>query len=454
MSGQLRVGAAKVDISPNQEGMLPIPQAFSGGQYEAVREGEELHARAIVIDNGETLFLFESFELGNVPRADELRRQIEEKYGIRQENMILNGTHNHSAPHLAGADHKASTAQVASVDTPEVIRWTEHVMDGAVKVVGEALQNLRPAKYGYGEGKCYQNVNRDELFDDGYWMQGVNWEGCSDKTLAVVKFVEENDQLIAAIANYAIHSVMSFCAIDADGKMKVTCDFPGICTSYVERQYPGSVVLWQPGAAGNQNPAFTGFIQYFDDNQTMYHGQLPQGTTYQLGIVTGQKIAMDVIRVLKGITTYKDHAVIKGVKSELYFPTQKFPEGLDRAWHRKMVDNMHVIPNVKQEKKLAETTLSGEWAPALAQVVTFGDIAYFGLGAELYNEIGMMCKKASPYAHTMIVTYTGTPWVGYLLDNASTGKKVFQSYGMIKEGQNDQIVVGGMLDLFDQVMNS
>ena len=79
MTKQLRVGAAKVDISPNQEGMLPIPQAFSGGQYEAVREGEELHARAIVIDNGETLFLFESFELGNVPHADELRKQIEEK---------------------------------------------------------------------------------------------------------------------------------------------------------------------------------------------------------------------------------------------------------------------------------------------------------------------------------------------------------------------------------------
>ena len=84
MTKRLRVGAAKVDISPNQEGMLPIPQAFSGGQYEAVREGEELHARAIVIDNGETLFLFESFELGNVPHADELRKQIEEKYGTEK----------------------------------------------------------------------------------------------------------------------------------------------------------------------------------------------------------------------------------------------------------------------------------------------------------------------------------------------------------------------------------
>ena len=452
MSKKLRVGAAKIDISP-VEGMLPLQQPFTGGYYEEVRKGEELHARAVVVDNGEELFLFEGFELGNVPLSDKLRPMIEETYGIKQENMLLWGTHNHSAPALAGHNNRASTAQVASAPTEERIRWTEHVMKASVEAIGQAMENMRPARYGYGEGKCFINVNRDELFPDGYWMQGENFEGHSPKTMSVLKFVDEDDNLIAAISNYAVHSNMSFCALDEDGKMKVTCDFPGICSAYVEQQYPGAVVVWSAGAAGNQNPLnMPGYVMY-DEYRQMYHKHLPNGSSYMLAQSTGLKAAQDVIRTIEGICTYKDHAEIKAVRDEISFPVQKFPEGIDRAYHRKMVDNFHIVPGVKSEKKLAETTLSGEWAPANAQVILFGDIAFFGLGAELYSEIGALCKACSPYNHTVIVTYTGNPWVGYLLDNASTGKKVFQSYGLIKEGQNDELVVRGMLNLFDKVMN-
>ena len=59
-----------------------------------------------------------------------------------------------------------------------------------------------PAKWGYGTGKSYFNVNRDYPNEDGYWSQIDNYDGPSDKTLSVIKFTDDEDRLIAAVLNY------------------------------------------------------------------------------------------------------------------------------------------------------------------------------------------------------------------------------------------------------------
>ena len=63
-------------------------------------------------------------------------------------------------------------------------------MAGIHKAVEGAIASLRPARYGFGTGESYINTNRDQLFEDGFWMQGQNYAGFSDKTLAVMKWEE------------------------------------------------------------------------------------------------------------------------------------------------------------------------------------------------------------------------------------------------------------------------
>lgn len=48
----LKAGAAKLPISPTPD-MLPLTLSFSGDLYEAVRNGEDISTRVIVLDNGE-----------------------------------------------------------------------------------------------------------------------------------------------------------------------------------------------------------------------------------------------------------------------------------------------------------------------------------------------------------------------------------------------------------------
>lgn len=453
----LKVGAAKLSISPTPD-MLPIPLSFSGDQYEAVREGEELSVRAIVVDNGQTRFLFEAFELGGIPNQEYLYKHIGERYGFTSEQMLLTGTHNHAAP-FPHDPNKFNKYRQKDDTTENTLKFTELVLKNSVDVVGLAIENMRPAKFGFGEDKSYININRDQLFDDGYWMQGKNFEGCSDKTLAALTFVDYDGNLIAAVLNYAMHDVMNFCAKDADGKVKITCGVPGIACNFLERYYGNdAVVLWQSGAAGNQNPVLAYGCRY-DINGTMYAAsdlKVP-GASYADAIMVGEQHAMDAIRAINKAKANRQYANISTQETVLYFPGQKFPEDVDPMYHRLMVDNILVSrgyfkPGEKYEKKLVDMIPVDEKVPMKAQLVLFGDVAFYGVACELYNEIGVLCKEASPYRKTVVATHVGSPSAGYVLDDASKGRKVFQAFGQVREGESNAIVVNGMLDMFDKAL--
>ena len=292
-------------------------------------------------------------------------------------------------------------------------------------------------------------------------MQGNNPEGCSDKTLAVLKFVDEDGKLIAAVLNYAMHSTTSFCTLDVDGKVKVSCDAPGIASKFVEEYYGNdAVVLWQSGAAGNQNPNYVGIMCVYDKSGTMRERRRLPGAAYEQGVVFGQQHGMDAIRTLKSIDACKDSMKITTVDDTLYFPTQEFPhDKFDWAYHRLVVDNLlewsgHVTAEEPMpEKKLADMIPTPEVkAPMKAQLILLGDLAVYGVACELYNDIAMLCKEASPFKHTMIATHIGNPAVGYILDDNSVGHKVFQSFGLVPAGCNNGIVVNGMLKMFDEAL--
>ena len=96
--------------------------------------------------------------------------------------------------------------------------------------------------------------------------------------------------------------------------------------------------------------------------------------------------------------------------------------------------------------------LSDKKAPMKARLILLGDVLYYGVACELYNEIAMLCKQASPYNNTVITTHIGDPSVGYILDDHSVTHKVFQSFSLVPAGCNNGIVVHGMLEMIDELL--
>lgn len=168
----LRAGAAKVDITPSQGDLPKNSQGIL----------DRLYARAIVLENGVSTAALITIDAGAVPDVlwQAVAGQIEKELKIPTANVLLTATHTHSAGGQRGPDS----------------------VQKIVESVRLAQQRLTPARMGYGTGVSYINVNR-QIIDPktSRWWEGPNYEGPSDKTVAVITFDTTDGAPIAVYYN-------------------------------------------------------------------------------------------------------------------------------------------------------------------------------------------------------------------------------------------------------------
>ena len=160
----------EVDITPKQS-EFPI-------STDSIRD--PLMVRVIVVDNGITCAVIGDVDGGArdqvindaIPRASAATN-------CPPENFIISGTHSHSA----------STGGLGGAGEPNARK----VADAIVSAATTAKSRLAPARVGYGTAQVDLNVNRDHFNAKQEWRQEPNPTGPSDKTLAVVEFVGEDD---------------------------------------------------------------------------------------------------------------------------------------------------------------------------------------------------------------------------------------------------------------------
>ena len=425
----LKVGAAKACISPTPD---LFPFTTFGDADKRTELHDDLYTRAIVMDNGTTRAAIVNFDLVSVPDAESTKAMLAEAGGIPVENIMICATHNHDAPHFGGMP-PGTTAPEREIEQSK--KFLEIILAGAKQAVIDAVSKLRPAKYGYGKGESWINVSRDKQFEDGYWMQGNNYSRYCDKTLAVIKFVDEEGKLIAAMLNYPCHAVLGFVAKDFDGKIKVSSDWPGYAQNYAERRFGNdAIVLWTAGAEGNVNPVIgAGVYTYLDDGYAI-HKNMPDGSAYVLMESLGGEFAIDAIRVINGTHADRTEMPIQNVRTWVDLPSQKAPEGADMGLNRMLADNLLPLgPNGEHpEKHLVEMLDDPEHPyPIEMSLLTLGGIALVSVPLEIYCEIGRDMKAASPWNETIVFTHTDSRFRSYVPDKTSKGHHVFQSFGNV-----------------------
>jgi hypothetical protein len=224
---RFQAGAAKVDITPEAADLLP---------GDSVRD--HLFVRAIVIANGSSCAVLVGTDLAGLatPIADRAIQRASAISGCVVRNVVISATHTHSGYTRGFGDPAAEPSD-------------KRVEDAIASAVSQASKSIRPARVGYGTVNLDLNVNRD-LLVDGRWLQGPNAAGPSDKTLAVLEFVGDDDRPIGVYFNYAMHPINFYLS------GVISADVPGEATEYVERQFGGgTVAVFVQGASGDQNPA-------------------------------------------------------------------------------------------------------------------------------------------------------------------------------------------------------
>ena len=236
-SAEVRVGAARVDITPlTGENGFEKPT----GRYEH----EHLYVRAIVVDNGQTRATIIGADQSNMPHAvwKAATEGITTELDCPLAQILMSATHTHSP----GAMYRPPDPNASP--TPA----QQRVVDAMVEAVHQAKGKLQPAHMAFGTGVAYLNVNRDAIQQVTHlWTQAPNLLAASDKTVAVLKFETLAGVPIAVYVNYAMHPVNGYLS------NFVSADFAGAMCRYVEQSYEDKpVVVFSQGASGDQNPLY------------------------------------------------------------------------------------------------------------------------------------------------------------------------------------------------------
>ena len=419
--GNLSVGAARVDVTPPADAALPMSGYSSRKQgFQKIRD--HIYARAIVLSDGTHQAAILSWELIGMPDGvwRELSQRISKELGIPAENLILAAEHVHSAPTVAGAYTKG---------TPATIAYTVNLEDAAFEAVKQAKANLQPARFGFGTGKSYVNINRREHFPDGRWNLGANPEGPSDKTVAVLKFETLAGKPIALFINYAVHGVVM-----GPNNLEVSGDLPGATSRFVEQYYndeiptrsdggwdlqlqsrektSGVVALWTSGAAGDQNPIV-----------------MDSGEDFTMVDALGRILGEETVRVANRIKDLSPQANLWGSQRVIHCPGRKVVPGPHPRGVFKFEDAAPV--NIR------------------LSLLTLNNVALTGVSGEVLTPIYLRLEKESRFHNTIMVTHANG-LSGYIPNDAAYNQVSYEiTTTHLKPGCAEGGIVNGLVDMMN-----
>lgn len=239
-----QVGLAATDITPAQ----PLPMAGYAAReapFESVADPLSAKALAIQDGNGERALLITADLLGFTrERSEAICARLQEATGIRREQVILNASHTHAGPLVAG-----SLLTRATPATRRRIEAYIRTMESKIVVAGrKALKDLRPARLSWGRGVAGFVMNRREFTERGVIL-GTNASGPADRTVPVLR-VDAPDGALRAI----VFGAGSHCTTLTGGNLKISGDYAGVAQKLLEESLPGVLAMFMTGCAGDANP--------------------------------------------------------------------------------------------------------------------------------------------------------------------------------------------------------
>ena len=247
LAADWQVGMARTDVTPTEPTWMC---GYSGRDHPSEGALHPLWAKALVIEDqrGERVAIITTDLVGFAREgADRICAQISQRTGLERKRIVLNSSHTHCGPLVAGI------APVAYRFPPErqavVDAYTRQLEDKIVELVVTACGKMRPANLAYGEDACDLGASRRKLKDGRYAGMGVNLEGPFEKLVPVLRVSDENGEPLALVFGYGCHNTTLGAAV-----YQLNGDYAGYAQIALEEKFPDVQAMFVIGCGGDSNP--------------------------------------------------------------------------------------------------------------------------------------------------------------------------------------------------------
>lgn len=391
------MGIAVKDVTP------PVNYRMSGYFHERLSTGTDnpLQAKALVLRQGqETIALVFCDLVGISPDvSQQARKQIEKELGIPAQQVMIAATHSHTGPLYFGALRKQFHDQAVAKhgnDPYEKFDYPQFLVGQIVHAVKAAQQNLQPTTVRHGTGsETRLSFNRrfhmtvgPVRFNPGYQNPNVvRVAGPIDPEIGMLMFHPENDTKwqhpTVGLSVFALH-------LDTVGGTQYAADYPFHLENKLRQKLGKDFVsLFGAGTCGDINHVDTTSKE--------------RRKADQIGSMLGDSIlaAEPKLQPVKNLRLESASSIVK-------VPVQKYDQKqIDQA----KIDILRVgdravpfLERVETYKIMALQLRDSDSIELETQVFRLSDdIAIVGLPGEIFVDLGLAIKAASPFKTTLVV---------------------------------------------------
>lgn len=438
----LKAGAATANITP------PLGAMIVGGwsPLPADEVHDELHVRAIVLDDGRNKLVFAICDNVGIPRDvfDEAKRLVTRTLAIPASHQLMSSTHTHSA---------ASAREGSSmVNGQELNDYQKFIAERIADAVRIAHKRLEPALIGWGSvdepselfnRRWYvveENERRNPFggidqvrMNPGGSSTLIRPAGPTDPEVSFVSLKAIDGRPIAVLANYSLHYVGGVPA------RELSADYFAVFASRLAeqmaapKQYPPFVAALSNGTSG-------------DVNNINFRERGPNRKPYEKMEEVGTLIAQRVYVALQSIP-YRDKITLDARSSELELTIRK-PDAKLAAYMESVVKRPEgEKPYQSHEKTYAERldglAKSPDSVRVPLQAIRIGNLAIAAIPFEVFTEIGLEIKDRCPLKDCFTIELANGSY-GYLptpAQHALGGYETWMGTNKVQIDASEKIVV-------------
>jgi hypothetical protein len=443
----LRAGAAAVDVTPPR-----FPISMNGQMHDQVARSafDRLHARCLVLDDGETEVAIVVVDSCMIPRAlfDEAKALASRSTGIAADRMMMSATHTHTAPAAMGTFQTEPDAEYVRFLTQKI-----------AESVTRAHAARRPARVGWAVGKDPTQVfcrrwlmkpgtamtnpfggtkdDRAQMHPGYQNPNAIEPTGPVDPDVSVLSVRSADGRPLALLANYGMHYAGY-----------------GIPPGTASADYFGRFAAKVEAALGDGEPGFVAI---------MSNGPCGASHCYDYSKprkeVTIETVSDSVARVAVATCKSIDHrewVPVKMAERRLRLPL-RLPEADEVARAKGVLEKAKGRPLRGLDEIYArEAVLLSEGPPDAElklQALRVGDLGIGAIPNEVFAETGLAIKARSRLKPTFVIELANGA-VGYIAppeQHALGGYTTWRARSSCLEVGAEPKIRAAVIELLDEV---
>ncbi len=397
-----QAGAFAMDITPET---FPVSSAGSMSARTATQAHDPLHARCLVLDDGEIKLAFAICDSCMIPREifDAAKERVAQAIGIPTDHILSSATHTHTAVTVTAVFQ-------SEVETEYCNFLADRIAEGIVK----AASQLEPAKIGWAVGNNPRQVfNRrwymspDVKMSDpfGHGTDKVRMNpppansklikpaGVTDPEVLVLAVQAIDGRPIAVLANYSLHYVGGVPAATLSGDY--FAEFANQLTALTDAAAvdPPFVAIMSNGTSGDIN------------NINFFEGTPGGAQPFQQIRLVAADVAQSAHAAWKRIE-YHDWVPLSIQETEIELGVRR-PSADEIKRAQALLDEAGEGPLRGMPAIYAHETMDlakyPETISAKLQAIRIGNLGIVTTPCETFVETGLAIKQQSPLKPTFTI---------------------------------------------------